>query len=206
MDNIEYIKKKMKENHHIPNMNKSKKESNKIYNYLIRMCLLLIITLVVLITLKSNKNLKTPFYKYVFDKNISFAHINQIYKKHFGNSIPFSDVIEDKTKIVSSEKLTYKKSSIYKDGVKLSVNNNYMVPAFNSGLVVFIGDKDEYKNLIIVQQVDGVDVWYSNVTNKNLSLYDYIEKGSFVGEVKTNELYLVFKKDGNVLDYKKYIG
>ena len=89
--------------------------------------------------------------------------------------------------------------------LELKVDKNYMVPALDSGIVVFIGDKEDYKDTVIVQQANGIDVWYSNVSVDNLKLYDYIEKGSLIGEVKTDSLYMVFKKDGKVLDYKDYI-
>ena len=58
---------------------------------------------------------------------------------------------------------------------------------------------------IIVEQVDGVDTYYINVNISNYKLYDYVEKGQVLGEVKSNELYLRFEKNGEQLDYKKYI-
>ena len=36
-------------------------------------------------------------------------------------------------------------------------------------------------------------------------MYDYVSKGSFIGEVNGDNLYLVFQKDGKFLDYKKYV-
>ena len=92
------------------------------------------------------------------------------------------------------------------DGFELvSGNLTTIIPVLESGLVVFIGDKDNYKNSIIIQQVNGIDVWYSNINNSNLKLYDYVEKGTLIGETINNELFLVFKKDGKAIDYKKYI-
>ena len=38
-----------------------------------------------------------------------------------------------------------------------------------------------------------------------MKLYDYIEKGSLIGEAKDEKIYLVFSKEGKYLDYKKYI-
>ena len=35
-------------------------------------------------------------------------------------------------------------------------------------------------------------------------MYDYISKGSLIGEVNS-ELYLVFMKDGKVMNYEDYI-
>ena len=39
----------------------------------------------------------------------------------------------------------------------------------------------------------------------NVSMYEYVEKGDLLGEVSTTELYLLFKKNGEILDYKEYI-
>ena len=85
------------------------------------------------------------------------------------------------------------------------MGSNYLVPTLNGGLIIFIGEKEEYGNTVIVQQADGVDVWYSNINNITVKLYDYVESGSFVGEVKDDYFYLVFKKDGGVLNYQDYI-
>ena len=39
-----------------------------------------------------------------------------------------------------------------------------------SGIVVFIGDKEGYGNTIIVQRIDGIDEWYGGIVNTNLKL------------------------------------
>ena len=80
----------------------------------------------------------------------------------------------------------------------------YQIIILESGVVVFIGEKENYKNTIIVERVDGVDVFYGNIKTNNIKLYDYVEKGELLGEAN-NELYLVFQKDGVYLDYKEYI-
>ena len=181
----------------------STKKNNKIINKLL---LTVIITLITLITLKSNNKLRTQFYEKVYNKNFSFATINKLFKDKFGSPIPFSDVIEKKeTKAVFNEKLVYKEKSKYLDGVKLSVSKNYLVPTLENGIIVFIGEKENYGNTVIIEQVDGVDVWYSNINVSNVKLYDYLDKGSFIGEVKDTNLYMVFKREGKVLNYEDYI-
>ena len=177
------------------------KKNNKLSKFLI----LIIITLVTLITLKSNSELRTSFYKNVLEKNFKFASINKLFKDKFGVAIPFSDVIEKKeTKQVFSEKLKYSDKSKYLDGVKLKVENNYLVPNIENGIIVFIGKKDNYGDTVIVEGTDGVDIWYCNIKS-SLKLYDYIEKGSLIGEALSNDIYLVYKKDGKVLNYEDYI-
>ena len=59
-------------------------------------------------------------------------------------------------------------------------------------------------NTVIIQRIDGVDEWYGNVENVNVKLYDYVKKGSLLGEANNN-LYLVYKKDGNTLNYEDYL-
>lgn len=164
---------------------------------------LVIIVLVCLITLKSNADLKNFVYKKVFQNNFSFAKMNEVYKKYFGSSLPLKS--STTSEMVSSETLEYTDSSNYKEGVKLNVKENYLVPSLDSGLVIFVGDKQDYGNTVIVQRPDNVEVWYCNLKTVGVSLYDYIKKGENIGEANGNNIYLVFKKDGKSLDYKKYI-
>lgn len=202
---IEEIKKELKNKRKNKNIKKNTNvnKSNKILS---KVLITIIITLITLITLKSNSKLKAYFYKNVFEKNISFAQINKLFKDKFGKPIPFSDVIEKKeTKQVFNEKLQYSDKSKYLDGVKLSVSKNYLVPSIQNGIVVFIGEKESYGNTIIIQGTDGIDIWYSNINNTSLKLYDYIEKGKLIGEAKDNYIYLVYKKEGKVLNYEEYL-
>lgn len=201
MDNdIKMIKSKIKKKNKKTNKNRS-----SLYGFISKLLITIILTLIILILLKSNNKLKTFFYNKVYDNNISFATINKWYENHFGSSIPFKELVEKDTKAVFNNKLEYSKKEKYLDGVKLSVDKNYLVPILESGMVVYIGKKEGYGNTVIVQQVNGVDVWYGNINNPNVKLYDYVEKGKLLGDVKNNNLYLVFKKDGKVLSYEKNI-
>lgn len=180
----------------------NKKSSKKITKFLIT----IILTLTTLILLKSNTTLKTLFYEKVFTKNFNFATINKLFKDQFGSPIPFSEMLEQKeTTPVFNEKLEYTEKSKYLDGVKLTVTKNYLVPTLESGMVVFIGEKENYGNTVIISGIDGIDIWYSNINASSLKLYDYVEKGSFVGEAKDTNIYLVYKKDGKVLNYEEHI-
>lgn len=208
---IESVKREMKKKHHHVGQNKKttiiqKKHKKKLLWFGIRFLLCVIITLLCFMLLKKNPTWKSQFYQYVFEKNFSFASLNQTYQKYFGSPIPFFDqLIEEPTKAVFNEELTYKSTKKYQDGVKLTVDNDLLIPSLESGIVVFIGEKEGYGNTLIIQQANGIDCWYGNVKNLSVKLYDYVEKGSAIGEANGKELYLVFKKDGAVLDYKNYI-
>ena len=191
----------------IINKNSSKKSNdNNLKKYfkglVIRLLIVVLLFLTALIACKSNSQIKDKVYKYLYTEDISFTKIKKIYNKYLGGLLPIKKEVD--TEKVFQEKLKYTDLSIYQDGIQLSVGNNYLVPALQEGMVVFVGDKDNYGNTIIVEDLDGVRYWYGNITTSSLKLYDYIEKGSLIGEASTN-LYLVFSKDDNYLDYEKYI-
>ena len=162
----------------------------------------IIIMLVILILIKSNNKFKEEFYKQVYSNNISFTYFKNLYNRYIGDSEIFDKVI--KTETVFNEEFVYESKEKYLDGVKLNVNKNYLVPINESGIVVYIGNKEGYNNTVIIQRIDGIDEWYGNINNINVELYDYVKKGEVLGEVDS-ELYLVYKKDGTVLNYEDYI-
>ena len=173
-------------------------------NFITRVLIVVIIFLVGMILVKSNSKAKNSILKQVYDTNFKFTKVKEIYQKYFGNILSIDKLaLEDKQ--VFQEELTYQKSKSYLDGVKLQVNDNYMVPALESGIVIFMGEKEGYGNTIVIEQIDGIDVYYSNISSDGIKLYDYVEKGTLLGEAEDNQLYLVFQKDGSFLDYKKYI-
>lgn len=176
---------------------------SKLINYINKFLFTVLLTVVTLIVLKANTKLKAPFYKYVYEDNISFAEINKTYKKYFGSQIPFSDMFKE-TKTVFNEKLKYNNKKEYKEGVELEVDNSYLVPAIEEGMVVFVGEKEHYGKTVIVSGTNGVDIWYGNISS-NVKLYDYIDKNSLLGESIDKKIYLVFKKDSNILNYEDYI-
>lgn len=181
------------------------KNNNFWFKQISKICISIILVLSTLILLKSKPDLKKQFFNNVYEKNLSFATINSIYQKYAGSSLPFIDLVNEPSTSVFNESLNYSESHKYLDGVKLIVDENYLVPSLGTGLVVFIGQKENYGNTVIVQQSDGVDVWYSNLDSITVNMYDYVDKGKLLGEISTKELYLVFKKDGEVLDYKEFI-
>lgn len=184
--------------------NDNKKTNKKVYLFATKVLICLIIFISLLIVIKIKPELKDKIYEVVYENNFSFSYVNNMYKKYFGNILPFENIAPTEEKVFD-EKLEYEESSLYKDGVLLNVNTNYLVPVIESGIVVFIGDKENYGKTIIIQQINGIDVWYGNVSIGDIKMYDYVEKGSLLGEVLDNKLYLVFQKEGKFLDYKDYI-
>lgn len=175
-----------------------------IRSFISRVLVTIAIFLFGMILVKSDVSFKNKILDNVYNKQFKFVQLGEIYQKYFGNILSIDKVLVDE-KPVFQEKLSYLKSSKYKDGVKLTVDENYMVPILESGIVIFLGEKEGYGNTVVVEQVDGIDVYYSNVSVSNIKLYDYVEKGELLGEAQDKKLYLLFQKDGKLLDYKEYI-
>ena len=182
--------------------NKSSK-SNLFKNIVLRVLITIIVTLILLIGFKMNRNFKKTFYHYVYEENFPFSAVKNFLQEKFGTSLTFDKIVTDEE--VFNEKLSYKDKSLYHDGVKLTVSSEYMIPSLESGIVVYIGEKENYKQVVIVQQMNGVDVWYGNIKQANVKLYDYVEKGALIGQVDNKTLYLVFQKEGKFVDYQSYL-
>lgn len=182
--------------------NKSSK-SKLFKNIVLRVLITIIVTLILLIGFKMNNNFKKTFYHYVYEEHFPFSIVKNFLQEKFGTSLTFDKIVTDEE--VFNEKLSYKDKSLYHDGVKLTVSGEYMIPSLESGIVVYIGEKENYKQVVIVQQMNGVDVWYGNIKQANVKLYDYVEKGALIGQVSDKTLYLVFQKEGKFIDYQNYL-
>lgn len=156
-----------------------------------------IITLLTLIAMKKNKDIKKLIYDNVYEKNINFAFIDKNYKKYFGSL----NIFKEEVKPVFNEKLEYIKKEENDGVLKLFVSDDYLIPNLESGLVTFIGEKEGYGKVIIVEQINGVSTWYGNLNNINVKLYDYVEKGNLLGNCN-DYLYLIHKKDNKIINYE----
>ena len=168
----------------------------------IRVFIVGILFLSLAIVCKESDVVKEKVVNYLYSEDISFTKFKKLYNKYLGGILPIKNDID--TEKVFNESLKYTDCSIYLDGVKLEVSSNYLVPALREGMVVFVGDKEGYGSVIIIEDLDGVYNWYGNISSTSLKLYDYVERGSLVGEVSDN-LYLVFSKGDTFLNYEEYI-
>lgn len=156
-------------------------------------------------TLISTKNMiiKNNIYNNIYNSNISFSKIKKIYNNYLGDIIPFQSIIKEKE--VFNESLKFKESSIYNNGVKLTLDRNYSIPILNDGIVIFIGNKDNLNKTVIIEDENGVDTYYGNLDNINVKLYDYVSKNDLLGTASNDTLYLLFEKENKYLDYKAFL-
>lgn len=207
-EEIETIKNRIKLKRKQSYSNTSTPNSNNKIIYfkklLSRTLITIILVLISVIYINTSDENLLKYKEEVFSKNLSFASFNNWYKKHFGQVIPF-ELEEKNTALVFSEDLVYTNIEGYNNGYKLSVDSNTIIKNITSGIVVYVGEKDEYGNVVIVQGIDGTDIWYGNITNTNLTLYDYVEEGFILGEANGDYVYMVLSKSGEYLDYEEYI-
>lgn len=152
-----------------------------------------IIFLIGMILIKQNPSYKDKINNIIYKDNPNYIHLKKTYDKYFSNK-------KEETKSVFSENIAYQNREDIKDGVELTVSNNYLVPILESGIIIYLEN-----NKVIISQVNGINVEYNNVKVNNYKLYDYIEKGKLLGETIDNKLILKFEKEGEYLDYKKYL-
>lgn len=195
MEEYKLLKKYQKEEKEVP-------YKKVILSFFSKVLISVILFLMVLIASK-NTEYKNLIYEYVYSSNISFLEVEKWYKKYFGNLIPSDNKVEKEP--VSSTGISYKSLEEIENGVELYLDKGSIVPALESGLVIFKGEKDGYSDLIVLEQVDGSEAWYVGVVDSNLKIYDYVEKDSIIGNSKTEYLSLYFKKKGETIDYKKYL-
>ena len=183
---------------------KSKTSSNRISKIFTKVLISIIFFLVSMIYINFNSTNKELFKKYFFEENFNFNYFTNLYNKYFGEILPPSEDITD-DKMVFNETMTYKNIEKYQDGFSLEVEQNELIPILQSGLIEFAGVKENYGNTIIIQGIDGVDIWYSNVNLEGYKLYDYVEKGKILGSAIDTHINLVFNKNGTYLGYEEYI-
>ena len=146
---------------------------------------------------------KALYQKYVLEDSLEFTKINELYQSVFGDvDIAKKDNNTD-SEVVFGD-VSYTNIEPFKNGVKLTVGMNEAISVITSGIVVFIGEKDDLGNTVIIQGNDGVDIWYSNITDTDISVYDYIEAGSILGSSNSEDIYLTINKDGEFINYEEY--
>lgn len=205
--NVEDIIKKNKEKRRNYTSGEKKEELPKNIKYLKGLISRILITIIFvlgsIIYTNINSDNKKLYKKYVLENSLSFTKINNLYNDLFGE-IDFIKKNKDNSKPAFNN-ISYTNIENYKNGVKLNVSPNETISVITSGIVVYIGEKEELGNTIIIQGNDGVDIWYSNLTDTNIKVYDYIESGTILGTSNSNEVYLTLLKDGKYMNYEEYI-
>ncbi len=177
-------------------------QSKYISNLFTRTLLSIILVLAVAIFINiSDANLLT-FKNNFFNETLAFTKINSLYAKYFGDIIP--DKVNKNNALPVFDGKNYSNIEHVDNSYVFTLTSN-TYSFLESGVVVFVGDKDNLGKTIIIQGIDGVDIWYSNISNCNVTMYDYVEKGSIVGEFSDSKAVLTFMENGEYTNYEKYV-
>ena len=187
----------------ITHRNNYKKSNKYIRNLITRILISLIIFISIGIIIKIDIRNKDYINKYIYNDSIKFTKINNWYQNKFGKLIPKNTI---------NTELVFKNDNIYKnnyekyyDGIKINDLKDNPVSILYGGIVVYIGNKDNYNNTVIIQGNDGIDYWYGNIDNISINLYDYLDKDTIIGNAKGDYIYLVLEKEGKYLNYEEYL-
>ena len=138
---------------------------------------------------------KALYQKYVLEDSLEFTKINELYQRIFGD-VDITKKDNPDSEVVFGD-VTYTNIEPFKNGVEA-------ISVIASGIVVFIGEKEDLGNTIIIQGNDGVDIWYSNITENDIKVYDYVEAGSILGSSNSENIYITINKDGEFINYEEY--
>lgn len=187
-----------------------KKETNdkkKSFNYLkcliSRTLIAIIFLLMGIIFYKIDTSNKELINKYLYEDNWNFINVKNIFEDKIGKIIPVSKTNSEL--VMSNGDFTTNPYDYKNDLTIFSLKEDTNITALCGGIVVFMGNKDNLGNTIIIQGNDGIDIWYSNITNSNISLYDYVDKNTIIGESVNKSITLKISKNGNFISYEEYI-
>ena len=157
------------------------------------------------IVCKGNSTYKYFIQKKIYQEYLDYSLVKVFYDKYLGGVFPIENLSSSGLKAVFNEKLVFESATGYEEGVELVVDYNYLVPVIERGVVVYVGEKEGYGSVVIVEGSNGIDIWYGNMDNVMVKVYDMVESGSYLGSVMDNKLYLVYTKDNEFLNYNDYL-
>lgn len=200
MNEIDQIKKNIKNKRH--NYNSKDSSKSNYVNLLITRIITAIIVFFLCLIVTNFSNKAEYFIKNkVLTDNISFAKVTKNIDKYLGFKFPVEEPIEDAT--VFKDKIIAESVEPYNNGYSLDVGTHFLVPIINSGIVAFIGEKEGMGPTVIIEGTDEIEYWYGGLENISVNLYDYVSASQLLGNTQSERLYLVFKKNGEFLDYEE---
>jgi len=165
----------------------------------------IILFLILGILSKKDLQYKEVIKENLYQKSFSFSTFKTLYTRYLGGIFPMDGVFSLKTVPVFDEDLQYSEATSYEEGVKLKVGISYLVPSTSSGVVVYLGEKEKYGNVVMIENEEGIDIWYGNLCNPLVSLYDIVSVGTYLGEACDEAIYLVYSDGSKYLNYQDYL-
>ncbi|WP_100402217.1 M23 family metallopeptidase [Bacillus sp. FJAT-42315] len=174
--------------------------------------LILVLAVAIMFKQSSSPSLEgQAWMKEVMEKEFQFSKAAEWYEKTLGEPLPFTvDGWTEKEKVVNeqAEYAVPVSGKVIEDfqtngrGLMVEAGLNEGVKAIKDGTVLFVGQKEEFGQTVIVQHADNSESWYGHVANPSVQPYEKVAAGSVLAQLAPNEqtFYLAIKKDGIFVD------
>lgn len=139
----------------------------------------------------------------IFNRSFNFVKINKISEKILGKDIVYN--FDKDISVNNSNNIDINNISDYFEGEKIKVSNNLPIGLIESGIVIYIGNKENFGKTVIIQGVDGYNIWYGNLDNIDQKIYSFLEKNTLIGNASGEYIYLLIEKDGKYFKYDDYV-
>jgi stage IV sporulation protein FA len=176
-------------------------------------CLVLIVAILFRSEAEKAQPVKT-FVKTTMETEFQFAAVSDWYEKQFGKPLALLPVnkAEKNTESQGTQYALPASGRILEDfgdnGQKITIETgkDASVEAMSEGLVRFAGTKEGFGKTIIIQHADKSESWYGNLSDFEVNVYEYIEKGAKVGKASNGSdgekgsFYFAIKKGDDFVD------
>lgn len=179
---------------------KLRKPINSVMN---RSLLCLVIIFFMLTIKKVDPDVANNIKKNIFNKSFNFIKVNTLTKKVLGKEFIYYQKMPNSINVFS-EDIGGNISHKFYDGEKYDVSENLPIGVFESGVVIYRGYKENFKNTVIIQGIDNYNIWYGNLKDINVNLYEYVEKNSLIGSADGKVVYILIEKDDKFYTYEDY--
>ena len=180
------------------------------YGFSLRFFLASVLVVVVAVSQYSSIQALEPVRQLVeraSNKELQFARIAN-HTENLYHFLPFnfSKNVEEKGSAIPANTQVMENYQVHGDGLLVETLAYKEIPAFHGGVVIFAGEKSEHGLTVVVQQTDGLHVWYGQLEEANVRLYEHIEKGDVLGRAslaadrQIGMYYLAVEKDSEFLD------
>ncbi|ALC81849.1 MULTISPECIES: M23 family metallopeptidase [Bacillus] len=186
-----------------------------LFKCLISACLVLIAA----ITYKSDDTpfdrLK-PYFSTTFTEEFQFAAVNRWYESNFGNPLAFlmnnkegtNEPVEVNRDLPASGKIqeTFKDNG---EGVKIETSSQE-IKSIKEGYIIDISKDPKTGLTVVIQHADNSYSSYGELEEINVSLYQFVDKGSEIGKIHMSEenkgvYFFAIKQGENYIDPKQVI-
>lgn len=178
-------------------------KESKAHKYVSRILICIIILLLSLIGTSISGDVKAFYKEHIFSESFNFMEFKNLFSK-LATTKNNEDKVNDNVTPVMSSFIEYSKKDKYLKGEKYTGVKDNFINSFTSGIVTFVGTKDDYGKTIIIQSSNGFDIWYFLLDDIDVSIYDYVKANSIIASVD-KEFGLAITKDNKYYTYEEYL-